>query len=77
MPTKAPTRAAIYVKEASGYPDGENSKELQTSECEQFCLAQEFKNHHPLLRPAGKQVPVRLDDGCKRPSWSQPPVRST
>ena len=32
MPTTAPTRAAIYVKEAAGYPDGENSKDLQTSE---------------------------------------------
>ena len=43
MPTTAPTRAAIYVKEAAGYPDGENSKDLQPSECESFCLAQEFK----------------------------------
>ena len=42
MPTTAHTRAAIYVKETAGYPDGENSKELQTSECENFCLAQEF-----------------------------------
>ena len=29
MPSTAPTRAAIYVKEAASYPDGENSKELQ------------------------------------------------
>ena len=43
MPTTAPTRAAIYVKEAAGYPDGENSKELQTSECEDFCLVQGFE----------------------------------
>lgn len=42
MPNTAPTRAAIYIKETAGYPTGENSKELQTSECEQFCLAQEF-----------------------------------
>ena len=31
MPTTAPVRAVIYVKEAAGYPDGENSKELQSS----------------------------------------------
>ena len=43
MPTTAPTRAAIYIKETAGYPDGENSKELQTSECEQFCRAEGFK----------------------------------
>ena len=43
MPTTAPTRAAIYVKEAAGYPDGENSKELQTEECEKFCLIQRFE----------------------------------
>ena len=43
MPNAAPTRAAIYIKEAAGYPDGENSKELQTEECENFCLAQEFE----------------------------------
>ena len=43
MPTTAPTRAAIYIKETAGYPNGENSKELQTSECEQFCLAEEFQ----------------------------------
>ena len=30
MPTTAPTRAAVYIKETTGYPDGENSKELQT-----------------------------------------------
>ena len=39
MPTTAPGRAVIYVKEAAGYPDGENSKELQSSECEDFCIA--------------------------------------
>ncbi len=43
MPTTAPTRAAIYIKEAAGYPDGENSKELQTEECEKFCLIQGFE----------------------------------
>ena len=30
MSTRPVKRAAIYVKEAAGYPDGENSKELQT-----------------------------------------------
>ncbi len=43
MPTTGLTRAAIYIKEAAGYPTGENSKELQTEECEKFCLAEKFK----------------------------------
>ena len=43
MPTTGLTRAAIYIKEAAGYPTGENSKELQTAECEQFCRAEGFK----------------------------------
>ena len=30
-------KAAIYVKETAGYPDGENSKELQLHHCEEFC----------------------------------------
>ena len=29
--------AAIYVKEAAGYPEGENARELQTRECERYC----------------------------------------
>ena len=29
--------AAIYVKEAAGYPEGENTRELQTRECESYC----------------------------------------
>lgn len=29
--------AAIYVKEAAGYPEGENTQELQTRECESYC----------------------------------------
>ena len=58
MPTTAPTRAAIYVKEAAGYPEGENSKELQTEECEKFCLIQGFEDQHPLPRPARNQAPV-------------------
>ena len=30
-------RAAIYIKETAGYPNGENSKELQLNHCEEFC----------------------------------------
>ncbi len=29
--------AAIYIKEAAGYPEGENTRELQTRECESYC----------------------------------------
>ena len=32
-------KAAIYVKETAGYPDGDNSRELQTQECERYCEA--------------------------------------
>ena len=55
MPTKAPTRAAIYIKEAAGYPDGENSKALQTSECENFCLAQGFEISTRYYDPPGSR----------------------
>ena len=55
MPTIAPTRAAIYVKEAAGYPHGENSKDLQTSECENFCLAQELKITTRYYDPPGSR----------------------
>ena len=30
-------KAAIYIKETDGYPNGENSKELQLNHCEEFC----------------------------------------
>ena len=30
-------KAAIYVKETAGYPDGDNTKELQLRHCEEFC----------------------------------------
>ena len=30
-------QAAIYVKEAAGYPEGENTPEHQTRECESYC----------------------------------------
>ena len=55
MPTTAPTRAAIYVKEAAGYPDGENSKELQTEECEKFCLIQRFEINTRCYDPPGSR----------------------
>ena len=55
MPTTAPTRADIYIKEAAGYPDGENYKELHTSECENFCLAQEFEITSRCYDPPGSR----------------------
>ena len=63
MPTTAPTRAAIYIKETAGYPNGENSKELQTSECETVLPCRRIPDHHPLPRPARRQASIRLDDG--------------
>ena len=77
MPTTAPTRAAIYVKEASGYPHRRELQGTSNLRVRAFLPCTRIQNHHPLLRPAGKQAPVRLDDRCKRPSWSQTPVRST
>ena len=47
--------AAIYVKEAAGYPDGENSRALQTSECENFCLAQGFNITARYYDPTGSR----------------------
>ena len=55
MQTKALTRTAIYIKEAAGYPDGENSKELQTEECEKFCLAQGFEINTRYYDPPGSR----------------------
>ena len=55
MPTTAPIQAAIYVKEAAGYPDGENSKELQSSECEDFCIAQGFEISTRYYDPPGSR----------------------
>ena len=37
MSTHPRAKAAIYIKEAAGYPDGENTKELQLNHCEEFC----------------------------------------
>ena len=55
MPTTAHTRAAIYIKETAGYPTGENSKELQTEECEKFCLAEGFKITNRYFDPPGNR----------------------
>ena len=38
MSTQLRVKTAIYTKEAAGYPDGENSKELQLHHCEGFRL---------------------------------------
>ena len=32
-------RAAIYVEDTAGYPNGDNSRDLQTRECERHCEA--------------------------------------
>ena len=32
-------KAAVYVKEAAGYPGEENSEEMQTQSCNEFCAA--------------------------------------
>ena len=37
MSTTPVRRAAIYIKEVAGDHDGENSKELQSHHCEEFC----------------------------------------
>ena len=42
MTTTPRAKAAIYIKEAAGYPDGENSKELQLHHCEEFCKAHDL-----------------------------------
>ena len=52
MSTRPVRRAAIYVKETAGYPDGENSKELQLRHCEEFC------KYHDLDITARYQDPV-------------------
>ena len=36
-------RAAIYVKETAGYPNGENSREIQAHRCEEFCRAYQLE----------------------------------
>ena len=39
MPNASLGRAAIYIKESAGYPDGKNSKEIQFHHCVEFCEA--------------------------------------
>ena len=70
MPTIAPTRTAIYIKEAAGYPDGENSKELHTEECEKFCLAEEFKITTRYYDPPGdrRQFDWMMGEATERES---------
>ena len=36
-------RTAIYIKETAGYPNGENSKEIQVQHCEEFCWANQLE----------------------------------
>ena len=38
MSTITRAKAAIYIKEAAGYPNGENSREIQLHHCEGFRL---------------------------------------
>ena len=45
-------KAAIYVKETAGYPDGDNSRDLQTRECERYCGAH------------GLEITARYHDGA-------------
>ena len=77
VPTTSPTRAAIYIKEAAGYPDGENSKELQTEECEQFCLAQEFKITTRYYDPPGSRHQFDWMMGVSGRAGVKPGWRST
>ena len=37
MSTTTRAKAVVYIKEAAGYPNGENSKELQLRHCQEFC----------------------------------------
>ena len=77
MPTTAPTLAAIYVKEAADYPDGKNSKVPQTSECEQFCLAQEFKITTRYYDPPGSRLQFDWMMGVSGRAGVKPGWRST
>ena len=43
MSTQTRPKAAVYTKEPAGYPDGENSKELQLHHCEEFCQYHELE----------------------------------
>ena len=54
------SRAAIYIKETAGYPNGENSEELQVHHCEEYC------------RGHGFHIVARFHDGvCKRDNFDR------
>ena len=53
MSTHTHAKAAIYTKEAAGYPDGENSKELQLHHCEEFCQYHDLEIAARYLDPSG------------------------
>ena len=63
MPTTAPTRAAIYIKETAGYPDRRELQGTSNLRVRAVLPCRRIQDHHPLPRPAGRQAPVRLDDG--------------
>ena len=63
MTTTPRTKAAIYIKEAAGYPDAENSKELQLHHCEEFCKAHDLDIVARYHDPIGVRQRLRLDDG--------------
>ena len=48
-------KAAIYVKEAAGDDDGENSREVQTQECERHCEANGLEVTACFYDPAGSR----------------------
>ena len=54
MPTTAHTRAAIYVKEAAGYPDRREFQGTSNLRVRELLPCTRIQDHHPLLRPAGK-----------------------
>ena len=58
MSTPPRAKAAIYIKEAAGYPNGENFKELQLHHCEEFC------QYHDLNQSQGG---MRIWRGCQWP----------
>ena len=71
MPKTTPSRAAVYTKESAGYPDHENSRELQTKACEAFCLAYSLRifaryhdsigdkhDFHRMMEAASRETPT-------------------
>ena len=53
MSTPTHAKAAIYIKEAAGYPNGENTKELQLHHCEEFCQYHDLEITARYHDPAG------------------------